>query len=131
MYLSQAKEKFSSHYLNRMTQGFEKYLNILNSDNLDTNIDIKLNVKIQEYGEKRETDYLSTGYRDLIGICMRLALIEALFESEAPFIILDDPFVNLDEEKIEKAKQIVQELSKKYQIIYFVCHESRKCTSGT
>lgn len=126
MYLSQAKEKFSSHYLNRMTQGFEKYLNILNSDNLDTNIDIKLNVKIQEYGEKRETDYLSTGYRDLIGICMRLALIEALFESEAPFIILDDPFVNLDEEKIEKAKEIVQELSKKYQIIYFVCHESRK-----
>ncbi|MCI8832957.1 MAG: AAA family ATPase [Clostridia bacterium] len=131
MYLSQAKEKFSSHYLKGMTQGFEKYLNILNSDKLDTNIDIKLNVKIEEYGEKKEIDYLSTGYRDLIGICMRLALIEALFENENPFIILDDPFVNLDEEKIEKAKQVVQELSKKYQVIYFVCHECRKCTSGT
>lgn len=131
MYLSQAKEKFSSHYLKEMTQGFEKYLNILNSDKLDTNIDIKLNVKIEEYGEKKEIDYLSTGYRDLIGICMRLALIEALFENENPFIILDDPFVNLDEEKIEKAKQVVQELSKKYQVIYFVCHECRKCTSGT
>lgn len=131
MYLSQAKEKFSSHYLKEMTQGFEKYLNILNTDKLDTNIDIKLNVKIEEYGEKKEIDYLSTGYRDLIGICMRLALIEALFENENPFIILDDPFVNLDEEKIEKAKQVVQELSKKYQVIYFVCHECRKCTSGT
>lgn len=131
MYLSQAKEKFSSHYLKGMTQGFEKYINILNSDKLDTNIDIKLNVKIEEYGEKKEIDYLSTGYRDLIGICMRLALIEALFENENPFIILDDPFVNLDEEKIEKAKQVVQELSKKYQVIYFVCHECRKCTSGT
>ena len=131
MYLSQAKEKFSSHYLKEMTKGFEKYLNILNSDKLDTNIDIKLNVKIEEYGEKKEIDYLSTGYRDLIGICMRLALIEALFENENPFIILDDPFVNLDEEKIEKAKQVVQELSKKYQVIYFVCHECRKCTSGT
>ena len=131
MYLSQAKEKFSSHYLKEMTQGFEKYLNILNTDKLDTNIDIKLNVKIEEYGEKKEIDYLSTGYRDLIGICMRLALIEALFENENPFIILDDPFVNLDEEKIEKAKRVVQELSKKYQVIYFVCHECRKCTSGT
>ena len=131
MYLSQAKEKFSSHYLKEMTQGFEKYLNILNTDKLDTNIDIKLNVKIEEYGEKKEIDYLSTGYRDLIGICMRLALIEALFENENPFIILDDPFVNLDEEKIEKAKQVVQELSKKYQVIYFVCHECRKFTSGT
>lgn len=126
MYLSEAKEKFSSHYLKGMTQGFEKYLNIINNEKLDTNIDIKLNVKIQEYGEKKEIDYLSTGYRDLIGICMRFALIEALFENENPFIILDDPFVNLDEEKIEKAKQVVQELSKKYQVIYFVCHPCRK-----
>lgn len=125
-YLSQAKEKFSSHYLRGMTEGFERYLNLISNENLDTNIDIKLNVKVQEYGEKKEIDYLSTGYKDLIGICIRLALIEALFEKEKPFIILDDPFINLDKEKIEKAKQIVKQLSERYQIIYFVCHESRK-----
>ncbi len=125
-YLSQAKEKFSSHYLKGMTEGFERYLSLISNEKLDTNIDIKLNVKVQEYGEKKEIDYLSTGYKDLIGICIRLALIEALFEKEKPFIILDDPFINLDKEKIEKAKQIVKQLSERYQIIYFVCHESRK-----
>ena len=125
-YLIQAKERFSSHYLNNMTQGFEKYLNTINNEKMDTNIDVKLNVKIQEYGEKKEIEYLSTGYKDIIGICMRLALIEALFEKEKPFIILDDPFVNLDEEKIEKAKQIVQELSKTHQVIYFICHKCRE-----
>ncbi len=125
-YLIQAKEKFSSHYLKSMTQGFEKYLNTINNEKIDTNIDVKLNVKIQEYGEKKEIEYLSTGYRNIIGICMRLALIEALFEKENPFIILDDPFVNLDEEKIEKAKQIVQELSKTHQVIYFICHKCRQ-----
>lgn len=125
-YLIQAKERFSSHYLNNMTQGFEKYLNTINNQKMDTNIDVKLNVKIQEYGEKKEIEYLSTGYKDIIGICMRLALIEALFEKEKPFIILDDPFVNLDEEKIEKAKQIVQELSKTHQVIYFICHKCRE-----
>ena len=125
-YLIQAKERFSSHYLNNMTQGFEKYLNTKKNKKMDTNIDVKLNVKIQEYGEKKEIEYLSTGYKDIIGICMRLALIEALFEKEKPFIILDDPFVNLDEEKIEKAKQIVQELSKTHQVIYFICHKCRE-----
>lgn len=124
-YLIKAKEQFSAHYLNDMTDGFEKYINIINEEKLDTNIDVKLNVKIQEYGEKKEIDYLSAGYKDLIGICMRFALVDALFENEEPFIILDDPFVNLDKDKIEKAKQLVQELSNKYQVIYFVCHESR------
>ena len=125
-YLIKAKEKFSSHYLKSMKQGFEKYFRTINNEEMETNIDVKLNVKIEEYGEKKEIEYLSTGYRDLIGICMRLALIEALFEKEKPFIILDDPFINLDEEKIEKAKQIVQELSKTHQVIYFICHKCRK-----
>lgn len=124
-YLLKAKEQFSSHYLGNMTEGFEKYLKLINGEKLNANIDVKLNVKVQEYGENKEIDYLSTGYRDLIGISMRFALVDALFENEKPFIILDDPFVNLDKEKIEKAKEIVKELAKKYQVIYFICHESR------
>ena len=125
-YLLKAKEQFSSHYLNEMTVGFEKYFELINSEKVNISIDSKLNTKIEQYGEKKEIDYLSYGYKDLIGICMRFALIEALFENEKPFIILDDPFVNLDKEKIQKAKGIVKELSKKYQVIYFVCHECRE-----
>lgn len=125
-YLSRAKEEFSSHYLKGMTEGFEKYFKLISGGDSNISIDTTLNTKIEEYGEKKEIDYLSSGYKDLIGICIRFALIDALFENEKPFIILDDPFVNLDNEKIEKAKEIVKELSQKYQVIYFVCHESRE-----
>jgi len=125
-YLAKAKEEFSSHYLKGMTDGFKKYINLINDDDLNTNIDVKLNVKVQEFGEKKEIEYLSVGYRDLIGICMRLALVDALFENEKPFVILDDPFVNLDKDKIERARELVAGLSEKYQVIYFVCHESRE-----
>ena len=125
-YLKKSKEEFSTHYLKNMTDGFKKYFKIINEEDLDTNIDVNLGVKIKSNGENKELEYFSTGYKDLAQICIRFALIDSLFENEKPFIILDDPFVNLDERKIEEAKKILEEFSKKYQIIYFICHSSRK-----
>ena len=123
--LKQAKESFSSHYLNRMEKGFEKYINLINNDKIEANIDVNLNVKLDQNGGKRDISYFSTGYQDLIYLCIRFSLIDALFEEENPFVILDDPFVNLDEQKIKNSLNLINKISNKYQIIYFVCHESR------
>ena len=62
---------------------------------------------------------------EFAGICTRLALVEAMYEGEKPFLILDDPFVNLDEEKVTKGRELLNKLSETYQILYFTCHESR------
>ena len=48
-----------------------------------------------------------------------------LFRREQPMIILDDPFVNFDAEKISDARKMMDTLSQKYQVIYFTCHSSR------
>ena len=124
-YLSTAKEQFSSHYLKGMQDSFIKNLEILNGSKMEVNLDANLNAEVNENGSNKKIDFLSTGYKDLIYICMRLSLIESLFEDEKPFIILDDPFVNLDEEKIENAMKLIKTKAEKYQIIYFVCHECR------
>ena len=124
-FLSTAKEQFSSHYLKGMQDGFINNLEILNGEKLDVNLDVNLNAEINENGSSKKIDFLSTGYKDLIYICMRLSLIDSLFEGEKPFIILDDPFVNLDEEKVRNAMKLIKEKAKEFQIIYFVCHESR------
>lgn len=125
-YLETAKDQFSSHYLNNMKQSFMKNLELINGSQIDVNLDVKLNAQINEQGSNKQINYFSTGYKDLIYICMRLSLIDCLFEEEKPFIILDDPFVNLDESKIKNATNLLNQLSKEYQIIYFICHESRK-----
>jgi uncharacterized protein YhaN len=57
---------------------------------------------------------------------MRLALIDCLYPDEKPFVVLDDPFVNYDDEKMDLCKKLIKEVSKKYQVVYFTCHESRK-----
>ena len=125
-YLETAKDQFSSHYLKGMKESFMKNLKIINGEEMDINLDVNLNVQINEQGSNKELRYFSTGYKDLIYICMRLSLIDSLFEKEKPFIILDDPFVNLDENKIKNATNLLKNIAQEYQIIYFICHESRK-----
>ena len=124
-YLQTAKEQFSTHYLGNMKESFIKNINLINGEGLNASLDVNLNAKINEQGSNKEIRYFSTGYKDLIYICMRLSLIEALFEEEKPFIILDDPFSNLDETKIKNSLDLLNKLSEDYQIIYFACHESR------
>jgi len=68
---------------------------------------------------------LSVGYQDLIGVALRFALADAMYPEEKPFLILDDPFVNFDSQKLARAKQLLDEVAERYQIIYFTCHESR------
>ena len=124
-YLAKAKEQFSSHYLSGMKESFLHNLELINGVEIAAELDVNLDAKINEMGSNKEIRYFSTGYKDLIYICMRLSLIYALFEEEKPFIILDDPFVNLDENKTKNAIDLLKNISNNYQVIYFVCHESR------
>ena len=132
--LKQAKESFSSRYLHGLAAGFEKYVALLGDEDLSRSMaghldgvqtDIELNVQITAYGEKKELGYFSTGTKDLMGLCMRFALVDAMFTEECPFLVLDDPFVNLDKEKTERAVCFLREAAEHYQILYLVCHESR------
>jgi len=61
----------------------------------------------------------------MVGLCRRMAMVDAMYGKEKPFLILDDPFVNLDESRLEGAKEFLNRLAETYQIIYFSCHESR------
>lgn len=126
-YLKKAKESFSTHYMGAMSRGFAKYANDINGNSpQNIQFDIQLQAQLDVHGSLKGSEYFSTGNQDFIGICIHLALVEALFEEEKPFLILDDPFVNLDDEKIEHAKALLKKIAKQYQIIYFICHSSRK-----
>lgn len=125
-FLDEANDSLSSKFLDPMRNGIIKYLNLITGKNFDNlRLDTEFKITFDEYGKSREIEYYSKGYKNTIDLCMRFALIDCLFEKEKPFIILDDPFINMDEIKIENAKQFLQNLSKDYQIIYFSCHESR------
>ncbi len=125
-FLQCAKEQFTAKYMDPIANGFSKYYKMLTHDvSGEWVIDANINLKMREQGELRDTRWLSAGYQDLIGVCMRLALVEAMYKEEKPFLILDDPFVNLDKEKVAAGNELLLSVGEEYQVIYFTCHDSR------
>ena len=126
-YLKNAQTEFSSRYLKKMNDGFSKYAKLFREDAFDgAALDVKLAVKSDEGGVKRDMGYYSMGLRETMELCTRFSLIDALFEKEQPFVILDDPFVNMDEKSLQGAKEVLAQIAKQYQLIYFTCHPSRQ-----
>ena len=133
-YLRIARENFLKVYMGPLRERLNYYMKSLYPDSdeailtEDFELDMNLSVSVSGKsggGRTRSSDYLSKGYQDLASFCSRAALIDVLFRKEEPVIILDDPFVNFDQDKLSEARKLMKELSGKYQIIYMTCHESR------
>lgn len=66
-------------------------------------------------------DSYSGGTQDQLYLVLRLAAARRLFGDEAPPLILDDPFIQYDRERQEKAADILLEYAGKNQILIFTC----------
>ena len=124
-FLKQADENLKIKYKEPLQNSLNKYFSMISDVSKDVNIDVDFNVTVNEFGEQKSTDFYSKGYQNLFDICKRFALVDVLFTGEKPFIILDDPFYNLDDKKLSSAIKLLSALAKEYQILYLVCHESR------
>lgn len=125
-YLKAAKENLASRYMGQIEHSFNQYFSAwVKSEDIHGVLDADFNITMDENGSARDAEGYSTGYCDMIDFCMRLALIDTLFEEERPFIIMDDPFVNLDALRLNHALRLLKAISAQSQIIYFVCHEVR------
>ncbi len=123
--LAVAKENLSTRYMDGMKKAFEKYVNIFEiPENIKLGLD--LTTKMEKNGKDWDSKYFSAGYGDMIDICVRLALVDAMFAKEKPTIVLDDPFGNFDDKKLMKVKEALEAIAKDKQIIYTVCHSARK-----
>jgi uncharacterized protein YhaN len=72
-------------------------------------------------GRRIGLEPVSTGTRDQLYFCMRIAMLEELSGDKNLPLILDDPFVNFDDERLEKARGLLCDLvsGHKMQIIVF------------
>lgn len=125
--LSQAKENLSTAYMDAVHRNFDRYLKKLWGDQAgETALTTDLEVQLERGGQLRNLACFSAGQTDAVMLCMRFALVDALFTGEKPFVVLDDPFINLDDDRTKQALQLLKKLSEDRQIIYLTCNSSRR-----
>ena len=126
--LEDSKAALSTRYLDGMQDSFSEFLSMLVGDEApESMMDDSFEVRMKGGGKTRTMESFSRGWRDAVQFCIRLSLSEALFAegAEKPFLLLDDPFVNLDDTRMAAARRMLNQLAEQYQIIYMVCHKDR------
>jgi uncharacterized protein YhaN len=80
-------------------------------------------VAIRKNGEKVHVEGLSDGTRDQMYLALRLAAIEHHVETVAPCpVIFDDLLIHSDDTRASAALQVIAELAKKTQVLFFTHH---------
>lgn len=133
-YLERAKEQLCATYAGPVQERFQHYFRMLVDetgaiDVKKVQVDSDFHMTYPQTGATRHQESLSAGYADLVMVCMRMALCDALYEKERSFIVMDDPFINVDDALMQRTRQLLEKLAENHQIIYFTCSNSRNMTA--
>jgi len=124
--LVRAKENMTSRYIGPLLKSFKEYAGMITGRDTDIyHMDANTTLTLDGEGLQRKEEFFSEGLRDLFGVALRISLTDAMYKDETPFLVMDDPFVNLDDKKMKNAENFLEKLSAKYQIIYFTCSAYR------
>lgn len=87
-FLQQARERLSGSYRHTIESRFGYYLARLQGSTGEKYlIDSDLQVQLERMGKSRELAYFSAGQADLVMLCMRLALVDALFKGDRKSVV--------------------------------------------
>lgn len=120
---NETKERLSKVDITTLSENFKKYINGLTDgaitvDEFGENLGIALTS-----GSNTLTDrILSEGTRETINLAFRLAMIDDLFPEGGGFAVFDDSFVNMDQNRNQKACEVLKEFAKRNQVIFVTCH---------
>lgn len=121
--LAEAKDNLSSSYLPRLCVRCQTLLCQVTNRSYEVAIDRAFNVQIRENGQTKPMSEFSRGIREITLLCFRVALSELLYDGVIPFVIVDDAFVNFDEDNFVRATSLLKSIAEHGQVIYFTCHK--------
>lgn len=122
--LTQAKENLSGGYLPKLKTRVSQLVDFVTNGQYEVSLDGKFAIRIRENGQTKQLSCFSRGVREIVFLCFRVALSELLYDGAVPLVVVDDAFVNYDEDNFVRATALLKELATKCgtQVIYFTCH---------
>ncbi len=121
--IAEAQEKIISKSKNSIESYMKKYLAVITDgryDNIEVNSDLSFNVWSEEKKDMIVPEkHLSQGTIDQFYLIARFAILDTLNKGKKSLILLDDPFHSFDDKRREKTKQVLNDLTSKFQVVLF------------
>lgn len=127
-WLSMAAEQLAGELLPRLSEELSVLAERLTQGRygeLHADQALHITVAAADAGRWLELEELSLGTHDLLCFALRLglgSLMRGAAQQEPLFLVLDDPLVHLDEQRLVQAMELLCERAKAQQILYFTCH---------
>lgn len=119
-YLEAARDSMNARYLKKTMDSFTHYVSFISDEVGEYGMDTSFVLSKREGGQTKSKESYSKGTRELYDFALRLSLSDALYDTELPPLILDDPFAYFDDGKLIKAKELLRCVASERQIIYLV-----------
>lgn len=128
--LKEADIEIQSRFSPALGRQAAEYMNFLTGGRYDEvflNRDFSAQTKADGDIMARDSGFLSAGTLDLMYLSIRLAVCELAMPKDEPCpLIIDDALVNLDEERFDRAIELLKRISRERQVILFNCRGSRE-----
>jgi DNA repair exonuclease SbcCD ATPase subunit len=79
---------------------------------------LALRVYAPERGDWVDVSTLSQGTLDIVYLAARIGLVRLVTGDRRPPLVMDDPFVTLDDERAKRALELLHDISADFQVIY-------------
>ena len=123
-WISRSLDLASNERFPKMLKAAQEYLALLTGGRyVGINLDKKLTV-VRSDGKKREVKYLSRGTAEQLYFALKLAFIEQIKDEINLPILIDDSFVNFDDQRVSYIDQLLQKISENNQVLIFTAQKN-------
>ena len=117
-------EEMDSNTYKGLTGDLERYVMSMTENRYDR-IDMAESLPrgfVRQDGVTLPYDLLSAGTKDVLALSLRLAMANHFLMDANGMLMLDDPLVDLDPRRQEKAAEAFRDFAEQKQVIIFTCH---------
>lgn len=120
---SKIKKETSGNPIEGIEKKFNEYLSVITSGGVKLeSMNDKMDVNLSSGVNALTYDILSDGTKDTISLAFRLAMLEQLYPEGEGLAIFDDPFTDMDDERVSQACGLIQKFSERNQVIFTTCN---------
>ncbi|MFP4644011.1 MAG: AAA family ATPase [Spirochaetales bacterium] len=118
------REQFDRNTWEPLGRRFRSHLSAVTGDRFET---VRMSETtperfVTDNGTPLTAKQLSWGTRDSVSLALRMTLSEYAVGSSGGFVLLDDPLVDMDPDRRQRAAEAIRAFATKHQTIILTCH---------